>query len=287
MTVQEVLKGARARLRAAKIATADLDALVLLGHVVGMSRAALYAHPERDLSPDEVATFQMLIERRAQGEPVAYLTGHKEFMGLDLLVDRRVLIPRPETELLVEQALAEVRGRGEAALGRMRVADIGTGSGAIALGLAVHEPRLPLIYATDLSAEALALAAENARRLGVAERVRFLQGDLLEPLPEPVDVLLANLPYVALAEREVLASDVRDYEPHLALFGAEDGLGHIRRLLTSAPPLLKPGAVILLEFGYDQRARLAELIPAALPGALVRFITDYAGWDRLVEVRLP
>ncbi|HEY7358258.1 MAG TPA: hypothetical protein VH590_17375, partial [Ktedonobacterales bacterium] len=117
-------------------------------------------------------------------------------------------------------------------------------------------------------------------------RLRLLQGDLLEPLPEPVDMLLGNLPYIADNEREILAPDVRDYEPHLALFGAEGGLGHIRRLLASAPPLLKPGAVLLLEFGYNQRAPLAELISTALPGAQVRFVCDYAGWDRLVEIRM-
>jgi release factor glutamine methyltransferase len=285
-TIWEAFSEARARLRAAEISSADLDAAVLLGSVLGVDRATLYARPEQAVTPAAQAAFEGLVERRLQGEPVAYLTGHKEFMGLDFLVDRRALIPRPETELLVEQALAEVRRRGMRGLADLRVADIGTGSGAIAIALAVLEPRLPLIYATDISAEALALAAENARRLGAASRLRLLQGDLLEPLPERVDLLLGNLPYVAPGERETLAPDVRDYEPHLALFGADDGLGHFRRLLTSAPPLLKPEAVLLLEFGYNQRAPLAELIPSALPGAQARFISDYAGWDRLVEIRL-
>lgn len=293
-TIREALSEARARLRAAEIGSADLDAAVLLGYVLVADRATLYAHPERALTSEEQTAFGALIERRLRGEPVAYLTGHKEFMGLDFLVDRRALIPRPETELLVEMALTEVRQRGAAAhkrpppeaLADLRVADIGTGSGAIAIALAVQEPRLPLVYATDISAEALALAAENAQRLGVEARLRFLQGDLLEPLPERVDLLLGNLPYIADNEQEVLAPDVRDYEPHLALFGADDGLGHIRRLLASAPPRLKPGAVILLEFGYAQRAPLAEMISSLLPGAQVRFISDYAGWDRLVEIRL-
>lgn len=286
-TIRETLHGARARLRAAEISSADLDAAVLLGQALGMERAALYAHPERDVTPEAQVAFEALLARRLQGEPVAYLIGHKEFMGLDFLTDRRALIPRPETELLVEMALAEVRRRGAAALADLRVADIGTGTGAIAIALAVNEPRLPLIYATDISAEALELAAENTQRLGVAERLRLLQGNLLEPLPEPVDLLLGNLPYIADAEEVILAPDVRDYEPHLALFGADDGLGHIRRLLMSAPPHLKPGAALVLEFGYNQRAPLAEAIPAALPGAQVRFISDYAGWDRLVEVRIP
>jgi release factor glutamine methyltransferase len=284
-TIREALLGARARLRAAEISSADLDAAVLLASVLGVDRATLYAYPERALSPEARAAFEALVARRLQGEPVAYLIGHKEFMGLDFLTDRRALIPRPETELLVEMALSEVRRRGDAALAELRVADIGTGSGAIAISLAVLEPRLPLIYATDISADALALAAENARRLGVEPRLRLLQGDLLAALPEPVDVLLANLPYIAESERDLLAPDVRGYEPHLALFGAEGGLGHIRRLLASAPPLLKPGAVLLLEFGYNQRAPLAEIISSVMPGAQVRFISDYAGWDRLVEIR--
>jgi release factor glutamine methyltransferase len=285
-TIQEALRQARARLRTAEISSADLDAAVLLAYILDTDRATLYSYPERTLTPAQLAAFEALIARRLQREPVAYLIGHKEFMGLDFLVDRRALIPRPETELLVEMALAEARQRGETALADLRVADIGTGSGAIAIALAALEPRLPLVYATDISADALALAEENARRLGVAARVRFLQGDLLAPLPEPVDLLLANLPYVALNEQTILAPDVRDYEPHLALFGADDGLGHLRRLLASAPPLLKPGAVLLLEFGYDQRARLAELISSLLPGTQMRFISDYAGWDRLVEIRM-
>jgi release factor glutamine methyltransferase len=283
-TTQEELARAQARLREAGGSSPDLDAAVLLGHVLGVSRASLYTHPERQLSEAEQARYSQLIERRALGEPVAYLTGHREFMGLDFLVDRRVLIPRPETESLVEAALAEVQRREETLLPSLRVADIGTGSGAIAIALAAHEPRLPLIYATDLSADALLLAEENARRLQVAGRVRFLQGDLLEPLPEPVDLLLANLPYVAPGEAEILPIDVREYEPHLALFGQDDGLGHIQRLLASAPPLLKPGALVLLEFGYQQREALEQMIPALLPGTQARFLSDYAGWDRVVAL---
>src|SRR5512146_1745406 len=175
--------------------SAALDAQLLLAHVTGLARTTVLAYPERLLAPEDAERYAALVTRRVAREPVAYLTGHREFMGLDFLTDRRALIPRPETELLVEAALAEVRARierGEAPI----AADIGTGSGAIALAVAVHEPRLARIYATDVSAEALALAAENAAQLGVAGRVTFLQGDLLAPLPEPVDLLLANLPYV-------------------------------------------------------------------------------------------
>ncbi|HEX8996289.1 MAG TPA: peptide chain release factor N(5)-glutamine methyltransferase, partial [Ktedonobacterales bacterium] len=216
----------------------------------------------------------------------AYLAGHREFLGLDLLTDRRALIPRPETELLIEVALRDLASR----LARDPqtppvAADIGTGSGAIAVALAVREPRLPRIYATDISPDALALAQENARLHGVAARISFLQGDLLAPLPEPVDVLLANLPYVAPDAPDVPPS-VSRYEPALALYGAEGGLGHICRLLAQAGPKLRSGASLYLEFGYDQRAAVERLARDAFPGATVRAGKDYAGWDRYVEIHL-
>lgn len=277
------LWAARQLAEAGITATPDLDAVVLLGHITGATRAALLAYPERALAARDAATFAALVRRRLNSEPIAYLTGHKEFMGLDLLTDARALIPRPETELLVEAALAVARAqldRGAAPV----AADIGTGSGAIALALAALEPRLPRVYATDLSAGALALAAENARRLGVAERVTLLQGDLLAPLPEPVDLLLANLPYVAPRDAAILPRDVRGYEPELALYGAEDGLGHFRRFFAAAHDHLRPGAALFLEFGYDQRLALEALARASFPGARARVVADYAGWDRLLIV---
>jgi len=207
-------------------------------------------------------------------------------MGLDFLTDARALIPRPETELLVEAALVEVRARLAASTSPAPVvADIGTGSGAIAVALAQLEPRLDMIYATDVSADALALAQENAQRLGVAERIHFLEGDLLLPLPEPVDVLLANLPYVAPRDAPTLADDVRRYEPSLALYGDDDGLGHLRRLFAQMFGRLKPEAVILLEFGYDQRAAVAVLAQTTFLAPEVRIVADYAGWDRLAVIR--
>jgi release factor glutamine methyltransferase len=284
-TYGEALRVATERLRAADVTdTPQLDAQVLLAHVTQDARAAVLAYPERALASEHAATYADLIARRAAGEPVAYLTGHREFLGLDFLTDRRALIPRPETELLVEAALAEARTRlerGETPI----IADIGTGSGAIALALAALEPCLPRIYATDLSVEALSLAAENAARLGVADRVTLLQGDLLAPLPEPVDLLLANLPYVAPRVAAELSPSVRGYEPALALYGADEGLGHLQRFFAAAPAYLRPGATIFVEFGYDQRAGVVALAQAALPGAEVRVMADYAGWDRYAIVR--
>ncbi|HEY7341706.1 MAG TPA: peptide chain release factor N(5)-glutamine methyltransferase [Ktedonobacterales bacterium] len=266
--------------------SAALDAQLLLAHATGLPRTTILAYPERPLAPEDAERYAALVMRRVAHEPVAYLTGHREFMGLDFLTDARALIPRPETELLVEVALAEVRARlAEATSPAPVVADIGAGSGAIAVALARLEPRLDTIYATDISADALALARENAQRLGVKERIRFLEGDLLLPLPEPMDVLLANLPYVAPRDAPTLADDVRHYEPSLALYGDDDGLGHLRRLFAQMPARLKPGAAIMLEFGYDQRAAIVALAQTTFPMADIRIVADYAGWDRLAVIR--
>jgi release factor glutamine methyltransferase len=261
----------------------ELDAQVLLAQVTGLSRPMILAFPEHALMPDEAASYAALVTRRLAHEPVAYLTGHREFMGLDLLVDPRVLIPRPETELLAEEALADTARRLTAGTVPI-VADIGTGSGAIALALAIHEPRLPHIYAVDISADALALARANASRLGITDRITFIEGDLFDALPELVDLLLANLPYVDPRDEPSLPIDVSRYEPHIALYGDEDGLGHLRRLLREAPAHLKPGATLILEYGYDQQAGVEELVEAAFPSSARRFGNDYAGWSRYVLI---
>jgi release factor glutamine methyltransferase len=200
-------------------------------------------------------------------------------------VDRRVLIPRPETELLVEEALTLCRqrlDRGETP----QVADIGTGSGAIPISLALNEPRLPALYAVDISAEALAVARVNCARHEVTERVHLLQGNLLAPLPVELDLLLANLPYVGLQEQPEMLPDVLDYEPHLALFSGQDGLDLLKRLLEEAAygQKLRPSAVLLLEIGYRQREPLTQLASTLWPQASVTCLRDYAGWDRVLKI---
>ena len=264
-----------------------LDAQVLLSHVLDVERATLYTYPERLLTAQQEQRFSQLIERRKLGEPIAYLTGHKEFFGLDFLVDRRVLIPRPETELLVEAALSIIRERLAGARVPV-VADIGTGSGIIPITLAVQEPRLPYLYASDISSDALAVARLNCQRHAVEQRVRLLQGDLLAPLPEPIDLLTANLPYVGTDEMEVLTPEVHAYEPHLALFSGDQGLDAMRRFFTEArqPGKLKPDAILLLEIGYQQRELLSDLLSELWPRATIKFTKDYAGWDRLLQVSL-
>jgi len=266
--------------------TPHLDTQTLLAHILGASRATLLAYPERRLTSAQAATFARLVERRLAHEPVAYLVGHREFMGLDFAVDRRALIPRPETELLVEGALADLRARLGHHEHTASVADVGTGSGAIALSLAQLERRAAPIYALDISTDALDLARENARRLGVAERVTFLQGDLLDALPQPVDLLLANLPYVARHDQGELALDVRRYEPELALYGDEDGLALLRRFFAQAPKYVYPDTTIGVEFGYNQRNTVETLARSAFPNGRIHVGADYAGWDRFALIHL-
>jgi release factor glutamine methyltransferase len=287
--------------------TPKLDASVLLAHLLQVPRTILIAYPEREIAPDVAARYAEWIARRADGEPVAYLTGHKEFMGLDFTVDRRVLVPRPETELVVEAALnavserfgnlddndatPEAGGSGASPVPQERgpvpdllAADIGTGSGAIAVTLARLEQRIGRVYAVDISPDALAVARHNGDRLHVSDRITWLQGDLLDPLPVPVDLIVANLPYVSDAADDI-QPNVAKHEPHIALFGADGGLGHIQRLLDQAPAKLRPNGTIVLEFGYQQRDPIAAIAARVFPAAQLRFGQDYAGWDRYVVIQ--
>lgn len=262
-----------------------LDAQLLLCHILGKERSYLYMYPEHELDPVQETNWLALVHRREQGEPVAYLLGCKAFYGLDFCVDGRVLIPRPETELLVETALSICRQR----LAQEHVplvADIGTGSGVIPISLAVQEPALPLLYASDLSPAALEVASVNCRRHGVHDRVQLLQGHLLTPLPQAVDLLLANLPYIGTSEQASMLPDIVDYEPSLALFSGPDGLDLLQQLLQEArsQERLRPGATLLLEIGYRQRAPLTRLAQQIWPQARIRCLSDYAGWDRILQI---
>lgn len=284
-TLAELLQDAANRLQTTS-ATPRLDAELLLAHTLGWPRARVLAERRHAPSPEQAAAFAALVARRARGEPVAYLVGHKEFYGLDLEVTPATLIPRPETEALVELALAEARRllhtRSDAAgWPGLTIADIGTGSGAIAIALATHLPEA-LVYAVDLSPEALAVAGRNVTRHGLQERVRLLQGDLLAPLPEPVDLIVSNPPYTIYDD---IAPDVRAYEPRLALDGGPNGLAIYRRLLAMAPAALRPYGALLLEIGAWQGRAVAALAQAALPDAEVRVHPDLAGRDRVVVAR--
>ena len=272
----EARRSAAERLRTgADPATAALDADVLLAFVLGVGKEQLFAHPERALGDEAAARFAELVERRHAGEPVAYLRGFKEFYGQRFRVDRRVLIPRPETETLVEEARRFIAGRA------VRVVDVGTGSGAIACSIALHEPRAQVI-ATDVSADALAVAATNALAMGVGERVELRQGDLLGPVAEEVDVVCANLPYLrsdALAdlrgERTSLA-----FEPNVAVVAGADGLDLVRRCIADLPRVLAPGGAAFFECDPPQAAVIASLLEER--GMRTRIARDLAGNERVV-----
>jgi release factor glutamine methyltransferase len=251
------------------------DAEVLLAHVLERDRAWLLAHPEAELSAALLAEFRERVTRRAAREPLQYITGGQEFFGFGLHVTPATLIPRPETEHLVEAVLAWAALRSPATL---RVLDVGTGSGAIAIALAKKLPSAE-VSACDLSTAALAVARGNAEHLGA--RVRFVASDLLEAFAEHphFDVIAANPPYVPQTDSATLQSEVRDFEPHLALFAGADGLDVYRRLIPQARSALRPGGLLAMELGFGQQEPLRELLAG---WSDVRFVEDYAGIARVV-----
>jgi len=278
--IKEAMDWAARQLKANGISTSALDMAVLLGFVTGRSLAGLYQAWWEPMSPEEESRFSHLVARRGEGEPVAYLVGHKEFMGLEFAVSPVVLIPRPETELLVEKALDLLKEKPKAI-----AVDVGTGSGAIAVSLAVNLPGLT-IYATDLLSQSLAVAQENALRHGVDQRIAFMRGDLTGPLrgdmfTGQVDLIAANLPYIATEDLADLPRDVRQYEPMVALDGGADGLDLCRRLIPEAENLLKPGGKLLMEIGYNQGASVAAMLHPPI-WRDVQVEKDLAGLDRLV-----
>jgi release factor glutamine methyltransferase len=277
----QTLKQATDTLAAAGCDTPRLDAEVLLAHTLDRDRAWLYAHPEQILSSYQLGTYQSLVSRRARREPVAYLTGHKEFFGLEFIVTPDVLIPRPETERLVELALQWVAATSSSPI----IADVGTGSGAIAVTLAVHLPHA-FVVATDTSPAALVVAQRNAARHGVADRVRYVQGDLLAPLAGRYTYfIVANPPYLSQAELAAAPPEVARWEPRAALDGGPDGLSVIRHLLVMAAERLHPGAALLVEIGASQGAEVLQLARRHFPQATVEIARDDAERDRLLAVR--
>ena len=279
----QALRWASDRLRRAGCDTPRLDTEVLLAHVTGRRREALLAHPEQFLTPDEAIRFRDVVARRGARCPVAYLTGRREFLSLEFEVGPGVLIPRPETELLVEVAVSLAR-RG------LRLADVGTGSGAVALALARLLPGAAIL-ATDISAAALACAARNAARLlpeGPPHRVTFHPGDLLEALavidPRPVlDGVVANLPYVSAADWAGLPRDVRDHEPVAGLLGGPDGLDLFRRLAAQLPDYLAPHGFVCLEVGLGQASAVRSILEATGLFAATAAHRDLAGHERVVS----
>ncbi len=274
-TRESVRRDAITRLREAGIETAVLDADLLLAHVIAARKEDVYAHPDTPMTEWAARTYQELVARRMSGEPVAYLRGVKEFYGLELVVDRRVLIPRPETETLVQEAVRWGARRAAPVL-----CDLGTGSGAVAIAIAIELP-LARIVAIDSSDDALALARENALRHDVRDRIDFRAGDLLAPLEAAVDAVVANLPYLTPDELARGESTSLAFEPREALDGGSDGLAAIRRAIAALPSRLAPEGAAFFECDPRQTAAVARLLHDAL-GARTRVVRDLAGRERVV-----
>ena len=278
MNRKEALAKAREILTDSHIDDAALEGEILLRHVLGISRAQLFTDLDSDVSPSDIKQLLKLIERRVKGEPSAYIIGNKEFYGLDFIVNRHVLIPRPETELLVEQAIRLCRNNHYS-----KIADIGTGCGAIAVSLAINLPSVK-IYATDVSIKALDVAAQNCIKHGVKDRITLLRGDLLEPLPESVDLIIANLPYVR--EADIPAKGPLSFEPQLALNGGERGLDKIERLCRQAGAKLNSQGSLLMEIGQGQAEDVKTILHKYFPSGLIEVQKDLAGIERVVSLRL-
>jgi release factor glutamine methyltransferase len=283
MTLRQAITNAAAELAANPHLSeyAYRDAELLLLHTLQIPRVSLIAHPDRDLSPDQHALYQIAISRRLQLEPIQYITGEQEFYGLHLQVSPAVLIPRPETEHLVEAVLSLL-----ATNQPLKLADIGTGSGAIAIALAVHLP-LAQITALDLSTKALGVAASNAREHNVANRIDFLESDLLAAVDHPTeifDAIVSNPPYIPESDRSSLHPQVRDHEPTTALFAGETGLDIYRRLIPQALSALKPSGLLALEIGHGQREPLIRLLSGWND---ISFINDLQQIPRVALARKP
>jgi len=288
LTIKETLNKATADLRAKGLDTARLDAEILLSFTLKMSRAKLYIESEKTLSDLELRDYFSLIERRLNREPLAYITGEKEFMSLVFKVNRNVLIPRPETEILVEWVIEQVN---KLLLSHdiPIILDVGTGSGAIAVSLAKYIPQAK-VWATDISCPALELAHLNAKNLAVEDRITFVNSDLLTGIPAQlkgkVHFVVANLPYIPTDQIPGLQAEVARFEPYIALDGGGDGLDLYRKLIPQSRDFLVDGGWLCMETGMSQTKTLASVLPASNWGeGNIQVLKDYAGLERFVVAR--
>jgi len=284
MRLKQALTDAVRRLEDEGVGSARMNGEMLLMFILDCDRAYLYAHSERELTVDEQARYEAAIRLRASGYPAQYITGHQEFWGLDLIVSPAVLIPRPETEHVVETALELVRAGAERQpAARLKLIDVGTGSGAIALALATELPAAE-IYGVDLSREALEVARANAARLQLDDRVCFLISDVLEGVPRDgsFDFVLSNPPYVGFDEADKVQDVVKKFEPKMAVFAGEHGLDIICRLISQASEALRPGGYLVFEIGFSMAAMVTERLAGWNE---VRTVSDLAGIPRVMVAR--
>ena len=279
MRLREAWARSRKRLELASIPDAGIEAQVLLRNSLGIDRATFHASPERELSDKDAEAFECAVERRVGGEPLPYITGHREFYGLDFVVTPDVLVPRQETEFLVEAVLGYARSRDDHALS---IADIGTGSGAIAVALACQLPKAK-VYATDVSREALRVAGENVRRHRLEGRVHLRHGDLFAALDGPFDVVVSNPPYLSDDEAAHLPPDVQR-EPRLALVAGPDGMDVLHRLIVGAREYVKPGGLLVVEIDPRRLEEVEGLVGKTFAGGEIAVVKDHAGLQRVVTV---
>lgn len=279
MQLKHALAEAIALLGREGVGSARMNGETLMMFTLGCDRAYLYAHPERELTADEQARFDEVVAKRASGYPSQYITGHQEFWGLDLIVNPSVLIPRPETEHIVE-VVTEIVKRERPTSAKVKVVDVGTGSGAIALALAKELSEAEIV-ATDVSSEALEVAKLNAARLELASRIRFLQSDVLDAVTRSgtFDFVVSNPPYVALSEADKVQDVVKKYEPKVAVFAGENGMDVIRKLIPQAHQALGAGGYLVMEIGFS----MSEAVMKMMSGfEEVRAVPDLAGIPRVV-----
>lgn len=276
MMLKDSLYRTRKVLEANNIDNAPLESELLLRQTLRLNRTQFYQNLGQRITSEKQDILQKLLERRLKGEPAAYINGLKEFYGLDFYVTSDVLIPRPETEHLVHKALSLIQNRQKPI-----ITDIGTGCGIIAISIALKLPQA-YIYATDISALALKVALLNCRKHRVSNKIIFVKGDMLEPIPEPVDFIVANLPYVKYYE-----IDTSSFEPLLALNGGTNGLAKINQLCYQAIDKLLPGGCMLLEIGQGQQGAVTSLLKRLFPTASIEVIPDFNGIDRVISMKLP
>lgn len=289
-TVIKALTWAETYLKRFKVPEAKIDAEYLLSHILKCKRQELYLNPNTQLTNQEINTFKGFIQKRSKREPLQYIIGEEEFRGLIFKVTRDVLIPRPETELLVEEAVKIIerqraKGKGQ----KTNVIDLCTGSGCIAVSIAKEIDNCK-VYATDISEKALAVAKENAKGHRVEDRITFLQGSFLEPLKDKglegkIDIMLSNPPYVSKKDMEKLQPEIKEYEPPLALYGGEDGLDSYRTIIPDAISYLKDGGCLIFEIGYGQAEGVKELFGKNLAYVKIEIIKDLSGIERVVKAR--
>lgn len=277
-TIQRILAWTTDFFRQKEFESPKLEAELLLAHVLGIDRVKLYMQWDRPLIPAELEAYRAVVKRRALKEPVAYITRRRAFWNIELRCDPRALIPRSDTETLIERALDLLPKDSEAT-----IVDVGTGTGAIGLTLAIERPHTTVAM-LDISADALALARENAVALGLADRVRLVESDVLAAITQPVDMIVSNPPYIAENETDVMGEDVLNHEPKVALFAGKDGLNIIRRLVVEAYSNLKPGGTLLFEIGYRQ-GEVAMALTRNAGFSDVVVYKDLGGNDRLVMGR--